>query len=239
MKKTIKIMSLYPKEMNIYGDYGNFLTLKKRLEWNGFEVKHISHEIGQKLDESADIILGGGGQDSGQNKIQDDLLKNSKKIHRMVENGTPMLMICGMYQLFGLYFKTNKNEHIDGIGVFDAWTEAGPERLIGNIITESEDFGELVGYENHSGLTYLNKNQGAFAKVLRGAGNNGVDQSEGARSFNAIGSYLHGPVLPKNPRLADEIIKIAVTKKYGDYEFKKLDDQIAIKAHNIAATRPR
>ena len=236
--KTLKIMNLYPNEMNIYGDHGNLLTLTRRAELHGFKVEHIIHEVDSKFDESADIILGGGGQDSGQNKITSDLIKNGPKLRKMSERGTPMLVICGLYQLFGHYFETNNGHHIDGIGIFDAWTKAGPTRLIGNVIIES-DLGEIVGYENHSGLTYLNKNQKPFGKVLRGDGNNGADKTEGARTNNVFGSYLHGPILPKNPRLADELICIAATNKYGDFTPAKIDDKIAIKAHDIAATRPR
>lgn len=236
--KVLRIMNLYPNEMNIYGDYGNLLTLTRRAEWHGFKVEHIAHEVDNKFDGKVDIILGGGGQDSGQNKIAGDLVKNGEKIRKMAESGMPMLMICGLYQLFGHYFETNDGTYIDGISVFDAWTKAGPTRLIGNVIIDT-DLGEIVGYENHSGLTYLNKGQKPFGKILRGDGNNGADKTEGARTNNVFGSYLHGPILPKNPRLADELIRIAATNKYNEFIPAKINDKIAIKAHDIAATRPR
>jgi CobQ-like glutamine amidotransferase family enzyme len=250
-EKSLKIMCLYPREMNIYGDHGNLLTLQKRAELHGFKTEYIQHEPGRKFDETADIILGGGGQDSGQDQIKDDLIKNGDKLRQMAKNGTPMLVICGLYQLFGHYFETNSGHHIDGISIFDAWTKAGPTRLIGNIITEvtlpchsgldpeSSQLFEVVGYENHSGLTYLNKGQQPFGKVVKGAGNNGEDGTEGARTNNVFGSYLHGPILPKNPALADELIKIAAIKKYGQFSPRQIDDRLARKAHNIAATRPR
>jgi CobQ-like glutamine amidotransferase family enzyme len=237
-EKTLKIMCLYPNEMNIYGDHGNLLTLQKRAEWHGYKIQYIQHEPGKKFDTSVDIILGGGGQDSGQDKIQNDLLKNGSKIKMLAEAGVPMLVICGLYQLFGHYFETNAGHHIDGIGLFDAWTKAGPVRLIGNVVAET-DFGEVVGYENHSGLTHLNKGQLPFGKILRGDGNNGADKTEGARIYNVIGSYLHGPILPKNPALADELIRIAAVNKFGKFTPKTIDDQIAQKAHCIAAIRPR
>ena len=244
-------MSLYQDEMNIYGDHGNLLTLQKRCQWHGIVTEHIKHEPGKKFDRQADIIIGGGGQDSGQDKIQDDLLKNATSLRKMAADNTPMLVICGLYQLFGHYFETDAKHHIDGIGIFDAWTKAGPTRLTGNIITEAsfndpseinqnsnQNF-EFVGYENHSGLTYLNKNQKPFGKVIKGAGNNGSDGTEGARTNNVFGSYLHGPILPKNPYLADELIRIAMVNKYGSFSPKKIDDSIAQKARSVAANRPR
>ncbi|GHU08409.1 glutamine amidotransferase [Alphaproteobacteria bacterium] len=248
--RTLKILCLYPNEMNIYGDHGNLLTLRRRAKLHGFKTEYIQHEVGAKFDTSADIILGGGGQDSGQDKIKDDLIKNGQYLRDMAKNGTPMLVICGLYQLFGHYFETNSGHHIDGISIFDAWTKAGPTRLIGNIITDAviarsasdeaiQSIGEIVGYENHSGLTYLNKGQKALGKVVKGAGNNGEDGTEGARTNNVFGSYLHGPILPKNPRLADELIKIAAIKKYGEFTPQKIDDSVAEKTHSIAANRPR
>ena len=249
--RILRIMSLYPNEMNIYGDHGNLLTLQRRCEWHGIKTEYVQHEPGKKIDNKVDIILGGGGQDSGQGKIQDDLLKNADTLRTMAKNGTPMLVICGLYQLFGHYFETNAGHHIDGIGIFDAWTKAGPSRLIGNTITEislpyrsttnptADQKFELVGYENHSGLTYLNKGQRPFGKVIKGAGNNGSDGTEGARSNNVFGSYLHGPILPKNPYLTDELIYLAMVKKYGSFTPKKIDDSIADKARDAAASRPR
>jgi CobQ-like glutamine amidotransferase family enzyme len=255
--KTLKIMCLYPNEMNIYGDHGNLLTLQKRAQWHGFDTEYIQHEPGKKFDAAADIIIGGGGQDSGQDKIQADLLKNGAALRELAAKGTPMLVICGLYQLFGHYFETHAGHHIDGISLFDAWTKAGPTRLIGNVIIEAviasptplsskvvwgkaiQNKIEIVGYENHSGLTHLNKNQSAFGRVIKGGGNNGSDGTEGARLCNVIGSYLHGPILPKNPCLSDELIKIAATNKFGKFEPKKIDDSLATKAHNIATTRPR
>jgi CobQ-like glutamine amidotransferase family enzyme len=235
--QSLRIMCLYPNEMNIYGDHGNLLTLVKRAEWRGIKTEYIQHEVGQEFDDTADMIIGGGGQDSGQDKIQADLLKNASAIKALAERGVPMLMICGLYQLFGHYFETNAGHHINGIGLFDAWTKAGPVRLVGNVTTET-DLGEIVGYENHSGLTHLNKGQVPFGKIIRGDGNNGSDRSEGARRYNVIGSYLHGPILPKNPRLADELLKLALTNKYGSAKLKELDDNLAAKAHGQTAARP-
>lgn len=239
MKKSLKIMMLYPKEMNIYGDYGNLLVLKRRAQWHGFEVDTVLYEAGMRLPLDADIVLGGGGQDSGQEKIQNDLLKISGGLIKMAKSGVPMLMICGMYQLFGHYFLTAMKKKIKGIGVFNAYTVASPKRLIGNTVMKSKELGELIGYENHSGLTYLCKDQKSLAQITKGAGNNGQDKTEGARFYNVFGSYAHGPLLPKNPRLADELIRLAAIKKYGSFEPARIDDLYAKMARKLAKKRPR
>ncbi len=236
--KTIRILQLYPSEMNIYGDWGNTLVLKKRLEWRGYRVELIEHHPGAQFPENVDLIIGGGGQDSGQEKIKDDLVAIGSALHKLAEEGVPMLVICGLYQLFGRFFKTSEGHTIDGIGIFKAETHAGQTRLIGNITTDSQ-FGKIVGYENHSGLTYLDKDQEALGNVILGAGNNGEDSKEGAIYKNVIGSYLHGSLLPKNPQLADHLIQKAIEKKYGKADLEKLDDTIATKARSIAMDRPR
>ena len=239
--KSIKIMQLYPCDMNIYGDWGNVLVLKKRLMWRGFKVEVVDYNVGDSFDEiskDVDIIVGGGGQDSGQMKIQNDLIEIGPKLKMLALNNVPMLMICGMYQLFGHYFITGDGQKIDGIGLLDITTRAGNERLIGNITTESRDFGMIVGFENHSGLTTLGPKTTELAKVIRGAGNNNQDGSEGARQYNVIGSYLHGSLLPKNPLLADWLIKKAVQRKYQTEDLAPLDDDLADQARQIAAKLP-
>lgn len=238
MIKSLKIMVLYPEEMNIYGDYGNLLTLKRRAEWHGFKVETVLYEFGMRLPMDADIVLGGGGQDSGQEKIQDDLLKIGKPLRKMAEAGVPMLVICGMYQLFGHYFLTAAGKKIKGIGIFDAYTVAGSRRLIGNTVMKSKEMGEMIGYENHSGLTYLGDDQRSLARVTKGAGNNGQDKTEGACVHNVFGSYAHGPLLPKNPRLADELIRLAAVRKYGSFEPVNIDDSYSKMARALAKKRP-
>lgn len=234
MSKQIRLLQLYPSEMNIYGDWGNTLTLKKRLEWRGYEVELLEHHPGQTFPRDVDIIVGGGGQDSGQDKIRDDLLKIASKLHDLADKGVPMLMICGMYQLFGRFFETNVGDRIEGIGIFRAQTIAGPKRLIGNIQTKSDLFGTVVGYENHSGLTTLDADQPSLGRVIKGAGNNGSDGSEGAIYKNVIGSYLHGSLLPKNPKLADWLLQKAVLNKFDESELKPLDDSLATTAREVA-----
>lgn len=225
--------------MNIYGDWGNVLTIKRRLEWQGFTVKVVEHHPGKPFPKNVDIVIGGGGQDSGQAAVQNDLLTSSEKLHALADEGTPMLVICGLYQLFGRFFKTADGKTIEGIGIFKAETHGGPKRLIGNTTVESHQFGELIGYENHSGLTLLDNDQPALGRVIKGKGNNGEDTTEGAVYKNVYGSYLHGSLLPKNPMLADELIHVAVSKRYGDFVPRDIDDTFAMYAREVARHRPR
>jgi CobQ-like glutamine amidotransferase family enzyme len=227
--------------MNIYGDYGNVLTIMRRLEWRGYNPQIIEYNRGDEFPENIDIIIGGGGQDSGQNKIQSDLLLIGPHLCRLAEQGLPMLMICGLYQLFGKFFKTSDGYIIEGIGLFDMETYGKSERLIGNIVTHSEQFGDIIGYENHSGQTFLGNQVSPLGVVRIGAGNNMTDASEGARYKNVIGSYLHGSLLPKNTAIADYLIEQAVVGRYGKFESsgKKIDDNFSELARKIAAKRPR
>lgn len=225
--------------MNIYGDHGNLQVIIRRLEWYGYTPEVISYNVGDTLPKSVDIIVGGGGQDSGQEKIHADLLKIGPQLKRWAGDGVPMLMVCGLYQLFGHFFKTLNNTLLKGISVLDVETYGTNERLIGNIVTQSEEFGDIVGYENHSGQTFLGEGALPFATVIKGAGNNAKDGHEGARYKNVIGTYLHGSLLPKNPAVADFLIKTAVTKKYGEFSNDLIDDLFADLARDIAKTRPR
>jgi CobQ-like glutamine amidotransferase family enzyme len=238
-KQLITILQLYPQDMNIYGDFGNALVLQRRLEWYGYSVELLTYNPGNTFPDNVDIIVGGGGQDSGQNKIQADLLLIGPRLKKLADQDVPMLIICGLYQLFGRFFKTSSGEVIEGIGIFDIETYGKSERLIGNIITESNQFGLLYGYENHSGQTYLNKNVTPLGRVRLGAGNNTRDGFEGARYHNVIGSYLHGSILPKNPALADFLIETAVNKRYGEFNHDYIDDSYAVAARKAASKRPR
>lgn len=239
MSKLIHIVQLYPKDMNIYGDYGNLLVIKRRLEWHGYTPVITEYNVGDPFPENIDIVVGGGGQDSGQDIIHHDLLKIGKKLRDLAESDTPMLVVCGLYQLFGNFFQTSKNQRLEGIGILDVETHGTNERLIGNIVTHSETFGDIIGYENHSGQTTLGSQAQPFATVSKGAGNNSKDGHEGARYKNVIGTYLHGSVLPKNPRIADFMIEVAVRKKYGDFNPQVIDDLFTDLARDTARDRPR
>jgi possible adenosylcobyric acid synthase (glutamine-hydrolyzing) len=234
MTKSLTIMQLYPKDMNIYGDWGNTLTLKRRAERYGYDVEVIDYNPGDTLPSTIDIIVGGGGQDSGQKRIEKDLQAIAPQLHSLAEDGVPMLMVCGLYQLFGHDFTTATGETIPGIGLIDAHTVAGDQRLVGNIVTKSDQFGEIIGYENHSGQTTLGPQATPLGAVIKGSGNNTEDNTEGAITHNVIGTYLHGSLLPKNPAIADFLIQQAALHKYGEFTGDPLDDTLADKARNVA-----
>ena len=239
MSLPITILQLYPKDMNIYGDQGNLQVIVRRLEWYGYVPTVISYNVGDTLPKHADIIIGGGGQDSGQEKIHADLLTIGSQLKDWADQGTPMLMVCGLYQLFGHFFKTLNGTMLDGVGILDVKTYGTNERLIGNIVTSSDVFGTIVGYENHSGQTFLGEKARPLATVIRGAGNNAKDGNEGARYKNVVGTYLHGSILPKNPAIADFLIRTAVARKNQEFSNDLIDDSFSDLARDIAQTRPR
>ena len=239
MKKTLRILQLYPRDMNIYGDWGNVLVLKQRAQWHGYGVELLEYNQGDVFPENIDMIVGGGGQDAGQSKIKHDLPAIKDIVTRQAEDGMPMLVICGLYQLFGKFFETHGGERIDGLGIFDIETYGKTERLIGNVVMESSEFGQILGYENHSGQTFLSPTVSPLATVKKGVGNNQTDSSEGARVHNVIGSYLHGSLLPKNPHIADWLIETAAIKKYGEFTPHVIDDRFADEARAHASARPR
>lgn len=237
--KVITILHLYPEELNIYGDRGNILTLVKRLEWRGYKVKVVNAGIGDKVNiAAADIIFGGGGQDRGQVAVGEDLQRHAKALHQAADAGIPMLTICGTYQLFGRGFTTIEGKDIPGIGIFKAHTLGSHLRMIGNVVVDSP-FGRLVGFENHSGRTLLEDGQESLGRVIQGYGNDGRSGSEGAKANNVYGTYLHGPVLPKNPELADALILAALKNKLGVEKLEPLNDYLEQVAAKDAAERPQ
>lgn len=224
--------------MSIYGDYGNILTLKRRLEWHDYEPVVLNYNQGDKFPDAIDIIVGGGGQDSGQNKIKKDLAKIGPKLKELAKNGTPMLMVCGLYQLLGQSIENNSG-NIRGIGIFDIETTIGENRLNGNVVAKSSDFGDIIGYENHRGQTFLGKSAIPLGIVQKGVGNNTGSNTEGIIFKNAIGSYLHGSLLPKNPKIADFLIEKAVINRYGKFDGKNIDDSIAEATRKAAIKRSK
>lgn len=234
----VHLVHLYPEEMNIYGDTGNQIVLAKRLEWRGIDFKITNVGVGDALPKDTDLIIGGGGQDAGQMKVGADLIKKAVELKELAEGNVPMLMICGLYQLFGSSFTTSEGTIIKGAGILPLHTEAGEERLIGNIVVAT-DWGELVGYENHSGRSWLEKGAQPFGRVIKGAGNNGFDKTEGIRYKNVFGSYMHGPILSKNPDFADFLIQTALSNKGIDDQLTSLDDSIELAASKNANKRPR
>lgn len=236
--KPIHIVHLYAKEMNIYGDNGNVQILKKRLEWRDVPVIVSQVGVGDSIPNDTAIIIGGGGQDAGQSAIAKDVQSKKKQLIAMRDDGIVMLMICGMYQMFGHYFKTADNVMIPGIEMLDIHTIAGSKRIIGNIVTKSE-WGTLVGYENHSGKTYLGEDVEQLGISKPGQGNNGEDTTEGAVYNNVFGSYLHGPMLAKSPKFADELLSRALSIKKNTTELLPIDDTITQSARKVAIKRPR
>ncbi len=236
--KPLTLVHLYPEQMNIYGDWGNVLTLIQRAKWHGYNLRVVAHHPGKPFPKEVDIVIGGGGQDSGQGVIQNDLLSIGDELKRCADSHVPMLVICGLYQLFGHFFQTADGQRLRGIGLFDIETYGGDKRMIGNIVTATA-FGEMVGYENHSGMTILGNDQKPLGRVVKGDGNNGKDRTEGAIYKHVYGSYLHGSLLPKNPVFADALIERAVLHRYASFEPTVIDDRFADEARRIAAHRPR
>ena len=234
----LKLVHLYPLFLNLYGDAGNILTLKKRCEWRGIdlEIEHIN--IDDKIEEGTDIYFIGGGQDRQQVEVSEELQKHKSILTAEYHNDAVFLGICGGYQLMGEYYQPHDAKRLEGIGLLDAYTVAGSTRFIGNVTAEVNYLmpTTIVGFENHSGLTYLNTENGdtkPMATIMTGKGNNGQDKTEGARSRNAFGTYLHGSFLPKNPHFADYLIKLALRKRYNDdIELEPLDDSLEFNAHN-------
>lgn len=238
-ERELVIVSLYPRDMNIYGDRGNVLALARRAQAHGFTPRVVEVNPGDPMPETVDIVLGGGGQDSGQGRVAVDLAARADELRGLADDGVPMLMICGLFQLFGHRFVTHAGDELTGIGVLDVETRGGEERMIGNIVLESSEFGEIVGYENHSGVTVLGPGSEPLGRVLQGAGNNPTDGVEGARSGNVIGSYLHGSLLPKNPRLSDFLIGEAARRKFGEFVPVAGESETVARARASAKRRPR
>jgi len=234
----MKLIHLYPQEMNIYGDTGNVLVLRKRLQWRGRPVEIVPINVGDPLPTDADIVLGGGGQDAAQGDIGADFVSRQATLKAMADDGVVMLTICGTYQMLGHEFLTKDGVSIPGVGVLDVVTKGSDTRMIGNNFVDSP-WGRLVGFENHSGLTTLGPGVVQLGKTLSGRGNNGSDLSEGAVHNNVFGTYLHGPVLAKSPGFADELLRRALSRKGETDHLEPLDDALALRAAEVAAGRPR
>jgi lipid II isoglutaminyl synthase (glutamine-hydrolysing) len=233
----MRLVHLYGDLMNLYGDRGNIMALRRRCEWRGVELDLRLVSIGEPLHpKDSDIFFFGGGQDREQLTVSADLARGKgQALAEAVESGAALLSVCGGYQLLCHYFHTSEGTDIPGVGLFNAHTVAGNVRFVGNVVAESTiDGGEhtLVGFENHSGRTYLGEGLQPLGRVIIGNGNNGEDRTEGAAYRNAVGTYLHGPVLPKNPRLADWLIQAALERRYGkDATLPPLDDYRETEAH--------
>ena len=241
--QTLGLGHLYPTLMNVYGDRGNIICLQRRCRLRGIELEVQPIGLHEPLDgRNLDLLFIGGAQDREQRLVSDDLVKvKGEALREAVEAGTVMLAVCGGYQLAGHFYRGFEGDEIAGAGVLDLHTvHPGPEakRLVGNLVAEWEG-GELAGFENHGGRTYLGPGCRPLAKVVRGHGNDGVSGFEGARYKNVFGTYLHGPLLPKNVLLADRLISLALERKYGDASLKPLEDSLEARAHQAAARAAR
>jgi CobQ-like glutamine amidotransferase family enzyme len=236
--RRLRLGHLYPALMNVYGDRGNILCLERRCRLRDIELEVTSLGLGDRLDPTAfDLLFMGGAQDREQGLVGRDLQEiKGAPLREAVESGTVFLGVCGGYQLAGRFYRGADGVELTGAGIFDLHTlHPGPraKRLIGNLVAEWEG-GTLVGFENHGGRTYLGPGAQPLARVKHGFGNDGQSGFEGALYRNAFGCYLHGPVLPKNPALADRLISLALERRYGDGTLAPLDDRLEQRAHDAA-----
>jgi CobQ-like glutamine amidotransferase family enzyme len=233
----LKIVWLFGTKMNIYGDRGNVIVLERRARWRGIEAEVAEVGIGEPIPRDADIFFFGGGQDQEQVAVSKDLQgAKGEAIKAAVEDGAALLSVCGGYQLLGHEYRPHASDVLPGIGLFNVVSTAGPERFIGNVVIESQ-WGAIVGFENHSGLTMLAPGQQPMGHVKVGRGNNGKDGTEGAIYRHAVGCYLHGSILPKNPRLADWLIATGLQRRHPGAELQPLDDRFEQLAHASAVDR--
>ena len=236
----LTICHLYPDLLNVYGDVGNVLILKHRASLRGIDVNIVNSSLNDTLDkDNIDIIFFGGGQDYEQSIVSNDLNTIKKDdIKEYIEDGKVFLAICGGYQLLGKYYTAPNGEKINGLGILNIYTEGGDTRFIGNTEIYNESFDETyVGFENHSGRTYINDHT-PLGKCIHGYGNNGQDGYEGCIYKNTFGSYFHGSFLSKNPEFADRLLLLALQNKYStDVKLDLLDDELELKAKSVIKER--
>lgn len=233
----LNICHLYPDLLDLYGDRGNILVLAARCRWRGIEPIIQQASLGDDLDfMGMDILFLGGGSDREQALLVQDLMHREKELRSAIENGLVVLAICGGYQMLGRYYQMAGGEKIQGLGIIDSRTIAGAKRLIGNVVVEIDER-TLVGFENHLGKTYLGEGVMPLGRVLFGHGNNGDDREEGVRYRNVFGTYLHGPLLPKNPYFADLLLELAILRREADTHLKELDDRLEELAHEVMVKR--
>lgn len=241
----IKICHLYPDLLDLYGDRGNIMVLSARTQWRGIESEIQKVSLGEPLDFSTlDILFIGGGSDREQSILVQDLMKRENELKAAIEDGLVVLTICGGYQLLGEYYQTAEGTRIPGLGILDLWTVAGTKRLIGNVVVDctgiefpADNLSTLIGFENHSGKTFLGSGLQPLGKVRFGNGNNGEDGGEGVRYKNVFGTYLHGPLLPKNPHFADLLLESALVRRGFSEPLVSLEDQLEERAHQTVIER--
>ena len=235
MKLTIG--HLYPDLLNLYGDRGNIQCMKMRCKWRGIEAEVKEFTLSDPIDFSGlDIVLLGGGSDREQQIVCTRLQNIQSDMKAYVEDGGSVIAVCGGYQLLGHYYETEEGK-MKGLSLVDLYTVSDSPRLISNIVLKSDRFPyEIVGFENHGGRTYIGENE-PFGKVVYGSGNNGKDGGEGVLYKNVVGTYLHGPLLPKNPHVCDYLLQNALNRKYGISELSPLDDEQEKEANRYITQR--
>ena len=238
----LKICHLYPDVLNLYGDRGNILCMRRRLEWRGIGCEVTELPLGVQDDLTGyDFFFIGGGQDFEQTVLLSDIKAGrGENIRSAAEDGLPFLCICGGYQLLGTGYRTADGQMCEYTGIIDLFTEGSPDRMIGNFAYRlgKESGGSIVvGFENHGGRTHLGSGVTPLGTVLKGYGNNGSDGTEGVRYKNIIGTYSHGPVLPKNPELCDHLLSTALERKYGSSDLAPLDDSAETAAREYMLRR--
>lgn len=240
MSETLKLLSLYPEQMNIYADRGNITFLENRCQWRGIGFEVVSCGIGESFDPDAhDMIYIGGGQDRDQEQVAQDMITTKRAaLTEAIESDAVVLAVCGGYQLLGTSWATDSGIR-DGLGILDFETVRPDEpRLIGPVAIEiGSDLSKatVAGFENHGGRTWLGEDVRPWGKVLAGHGNNDRDRTEGVAYRNLIGTYLHGPLLPKNHRLADSLIVQALQRQGSpDISLEPLEDDLEAAAHRDA-----
>lgn len=238
----LRICTLYPEYMSIYADRGNILFLQRRCQWRGIRFTHTTSSLGDKIEPSAhDFFYIGGGQDRDQILVAEDMVATkADALKEAADGGAVILAVCGGYQLLGASYQL-ADKTLAGLGLVDVATVRSPgKRLIGNVAIEVIIDGAkrvLAGFENHGGRTYLGPAARPLGKVVKGFGNNGRDKTEGVKRDNVIGTYLHGPLLPKNPWFADYLIRIALARAAGKViELSELDDSLEDAAHRLASS---
>ena len=245
MKRKIVVGHLYPDYLNIYADRGNMAVLERRAAWRGIGFDYRTIGLGDAVRPGEhDLYYVGGGQDREQALVAPDLARKGEPLREAVANGAAFLAVCGGYQLLGRFYRDRSGAELPGIGLLPHYTVAGERRMIGDVLLECEVApGErrlLAGFENHAGRTYLDDGAEPLGSVVAGFGNNGEDGLEGARLGSAVGTYLHGPLLPRNPWLADWLIARALARRRGETpELEELPDDFESSAARVSAERAR
>lgn len=236
MNRAIEVFHFMPDKLNLYGDIGNIIALKQRAKWRGLEVNvtDINTTQGIKISDG-DILFIGGGSDREQKIATDDLFRVKDDFKAAIEDGMPALTICGGYQFLGEKYITPDGQEIKGLHILDFYTESKKDRLTGNIVIESETFGQIVGFENHGGRTYHDYN--TLGHVVSGYGNNDTDKKEGIHYKNLLGTYLHGPILPKNHEITDYLLKQACERIGMTFPEVFLDNSVEEAAKQVIVKR--